>query len=161
MNAATITVTSPHAADIWYKGHPYTITWTSTSIPASTNIKINIFKDSINQANFKLQLTCTNTSLKSWTIPTSFENGTYYIRVKTEDNAVHGDSGAFTISEGGGYSGPIIGTERAPVEILDTVSVKAPINAPVRKLETTTKPITPAYKFQIQAIKPILNTPDR
>ena len=97
--AATITVTSPHSGDNWCKGSTHNITWTSTSIPASTNIKINIFKDSIKQANSKLQLTCTNTSLKSWTISTNFENGTYYIRVKTEDNVVHGDSGGFIITK--------------------------------------------------------------
>ena len=98
MNAATITVTSPHAADTWYKkGSTYNITWNSTDISASTNMKINIFKDAINTENFVEQLLSTNDHTESWHIGTGYATGTYYIRIKTEDNTAHGDSGAFTI----------------------------------------------------------------
>ena len=98
MSAATITVTSPHSGDTWYKGSTHNITWTSTGIPASTNMKINIFKNSIDPANFVEQLKGPNSGTKSWTIAGSYVNGTYYIRVKTADSAVHGDSGSFTIT---------------------------------------------------------------
>ena len=94
----TITVTSPDAGDTWYKGSTHNITWTTTGISASTNMKINIFKDSINQANFVEQFTSVNDGMQSWPIANSYATGTYYIRIKTADNATYGDSGAFTIS---------------------------------------------------------------
>jgi len=92
----SITVTNPHTGDIWYKGDTKTITWTKTGT-MSANVLINIFKNSINPANSVEQLTGANNGSKSWTIPNSYATGTYYIRVKTDDNAVYGDSSAFTI----------------------------------------------------------------
>jgi len=97
--AASITVTSPDAGDTWYKGSTHNITWTTTGISASTNMKINIFKDSINQANFVEQFTSVNDGMQSWPIANSYATGTYYIRIKTADNATYGDSGAFTITD--------------------------------------------------------------
>ena len=102
----TITVTSPHAGDTWYKGDTKIITWTSTDIPASTNMKINIFKDAIDPANFVEQLLSTNDHSESWPIGAGYVTGTYYIRIKTEDSATHGDSEAFTIKSCAVVVGP-------------------------------------------------------
>ena len=96
----SITIKSPHAGDIWYKGSTYTITWTSIGISVSTNLKINIFKGSIARANFVEQITCTNaTHSKNWTIANSYKTGIYYIRIKTDKGRAHGDSKAFTIGQ--------------------------------------------------------------
>ncbi len=94
----SVNVTSPAAGVTWNKGATKTITWTSPGCQ-SGDVKINIFKNSIDQANFVLQLTGPNTGSKSWTIPSNFDNGTYYIRVKTDpaETGCLGDSEAFTI----------------------------------------------------------------
>jgi len=93
----TITVTFPHSGSTLCKGRTYNITWDSTGVSASTNMKINIFKDSITQPNFVEQLLSTNDGTQSWSIASSYATGTYYIRIKTEDSTTHGDSVAFTI----------------------------------------------------------------
>jgi len=164
----SIRVISPNGGENWVKGTTHNITWTSSGITTGTFV-VWLYDGETSIGKIKLGIPCTDGAHSiSWIVGNLVVGGTAYsgsnfkIKVRQTSLAPKDFSDApFTISEGGGYSGPIIGTERAPVEILDTVSVKAPINAPVRKLETTTKPITPAYKFQIQAIKPILNTPDR
>ncbi len=95
----SIIITSPHAGDTWYKGHAYNITWNSSGIPASTNMKINIFKNSINTANFIEQITTINDGSENWLIGTGYVTGTFYIRIKTSDNAVHGDSDGFSVKK--------------------------------------------------------------
>jgi hypothetical protein len=67
------------------------------------NVKINIFKDSIDSANFVGQLTGPNTGSKSWPIPASYGAGRYILRIKGVDASgndigVHGDSALFNIS---------------------------------------------------------------
>ncbi len=97
----SITVTNPHTGDTWYKGKPYTITWTKVGT-TGVNVKINIFINSITPANFVEQLKGPNSESMSWTIPNSYATGTYYIRIKGVDSSwndvgVYGDSSAFTI----------------------------------------------------------------
>jgi hypothetical protein len=92
----SITVINPHTGSSWCKGSTYAIQWKRTGT-MSANVLINIFKNSINPANSVEQLTGLNSGLKNWTIPNSYTNGTYYIRVKTDDNAVYGDSSNFGI----------------------------------------------------------------
>ncbi len=94
----SVNVTSPAAGVTWNKDTAHNITWTSPGCQ-SGDVKINIFKDSIIQANFVLQLTGPNNGSKNWTVPNNFEDGTYYIRVKTDpaETGCLGDSGAFTI----------------------------------------------------------------
>jgi len=96
--AGTITVNSPTASTTWYKGNSYNITWTSSGC-TNQNIKINIFKNSITQANFVEQLTCSDTGSKSWSIPGSYQNGNYILRIKTDDNLCVGDSPVFMITD--------------------------------------------------------------
>ncbi len=94
----TITVTSPAAGSIWDKGSAQNITWRSSDC-SDTSIKINIFRNSILEANFVEQLTCTDTGSKSWTIPLSYTAGNYILRIKTADNLCRGDSGLFEIRD--------------------------------------------------------------
>lgn len=104
----SITVTSP-SGGTWYKGTTYNITWT-TSGCSSSSYKINIFRGSINTANFVEQLTQSGSTSKSWTIPMGYTSGTYYIRIKTDpaQTGCLGDSRAFTIdNEPTGESGSI------------------------------------------------------
>ncbi len=96
-SSPTITVTSPTLNDDWLKGNSYNITWTKTGTQ-SANIKINIFRNSISQGNFVEQLTGPNSGTYSWTIPTSYLNGAYILRIKTDDNKVSGDSDQFMIT---------------------------------------------------------------
>ena len=98
MLSQTITVTSPAAGSIWDKGSTHNITWRSSGC-RDTSIKINIFRNSILEANFVEQLLCTDTGSKSWTIPLSYTAGNYILRVKTADNLCRGDSGLFEIRD--------------------------------------------------------------
>jgi len=97
--SAGLTVNSP-SGGTWYKGTTHNITWTATGC-SSSSYKINIFRGSIDPANFVEQLTKTGTPTKSWTIPMSYTNGTYYIRIKTDpaQPGCQGDSAAFTITD--------------------------------------------------------------
>ncbi|MEN8154332.1 MAG: hypothetical protein ABFR75_09945 [Acidobacteriota bacterium] len=95
----SITVNQP-SGGTWYKGTTHNITWTATGC-SSTIYKINIFRGSIDPANFVEQLSKTGTPTKSWTIPMSYTNGTYYIRIKTDpaQTGCQGDSAAFQITD--------------------------------------------------------------
>jgi hypothetical protein len=53
--ATSITVNEPHNGTVWIRGDKITITWSKAG-STGVNVKINIFKDSIKQKNFKLQL---------------------------------------------------------------------------------------------------------
>jgi len=97
--SGTITVNQPNGQSQWKAGNSYVIHWTAANC-TDTNYVINIFKDSITQANFKMQLTCSNVTSKSWKIPYGYQ-GTHYIRVKTSDNQCVGDSAAFEILKSG------------------------------------------------------------
>ncbi len=100
MAAQSLSVNSPGAGVTWNKGTTHNITWTSPGCQ-SGDVKINIFKNSTDPANFVEQLTGPNTGSKSWTIPNTFQDGNYIIRVKTDpaEEGCFGDSGLFTIEE--------------------------------------------------------------
>lgn len=97
VSTPSITVTSPTSCDTWTKLKTYKIAWSKAGT-MSANVKINIFKDSINTANFVEQLTGPNTGSIDWTIPGTYTNGNYIIRVKTDDSAVLGDSSLFAVT---------------------------------------------------------------
>ena len=90
----TITVTNPHSGDTWYKGHTYTITWTKSGT-MNANVKIRLMRN----GSRVLPITdyTTNNGSFSWEVPSDLANGSYYIRVKTIDNAVYDDGEVFTI----------------------------------------------------------------
>ncbi len=94
-----ITITNPHSGTVWSKGSIHNITWTSRDC-TNQNVKINIFRNSVDQANFIEQLSSTlNTGYKSWAIRNNYVAGNYIIRIKTDDNTCKDDSETFTISE--------------------------------------------------------------
>jgi len=96
----TITVNQPNGQTKWKAGNTYMINWTAVGCESS-NYKINIFKDSITQANFKMQLTCSGVTTKSWKIPYNYK-GNYIIRVKTDlPGDCQGDSAVFEVLESG------------------------------------------------------------
>ena len=92
----SITVTSPRGGENWEKGIAHNITWTSSGC-TDTNVKINIFRNSIDTANFVEQITGPNSGTARWTIPAAYTTGRYILRVKTNDNICVGDSGVFNI----------------------------------------------------------------
>ncbi len=96
----SITITSPTASDSWNKSSTYNITWNKTGT-MSENIKINIFMNTTDPSNFVQQLTGPNTGSLSWTIPGTYANGSYIMRIKTDDSLVFDDSDLFTITDGG------------------------------------------------------------
>ncbi len=99
--APSITVTNPTGSSQWCRGQSSNITWTSSG-SLNANVKINIFKNSINQANFVQQLTATTASgSKSWAIPASAATGTYFVRIKEAVGTVYGDSPGFQVKDCG------------------------------------------------------------
>jgi hypothetical protein len=104
--SSSIEVKSPRKGDVWKRGKTYKIKWQKYG-NTGVNVKINIFKDSIKQTNFKLQLKGPNTGLMQWKIPANFATGTYILRMKGTDAAsndigVTGDSSQFKIIESSG-----------------------------------------------------------
>jgi len=96
----SITVTSPTSSDTWDKESTYDITWEKTGTQ-SANVKINVFRNSIDVANFVEQLTGPNSGSYSWTIPGTYATGNYILRLKTDDGLLSDDSDVFAISGGG------------------------------------------------------------
>ncbi|MEN8222652.1 MAG: Ser-Thr-rich GPI-anchored membrane family protein [Acidobacteriota bacterium] len=99
MTYAGVNITAP-SGGTWYKGSAYNITWDYPGCD-NTIVKINVFRNSIDVANFVEQLTGPNSGTYRWTIPMSYTNGTYYIRIKTDpaQTGCQGDSRAFTITD--------------------------------------------------------------
>ncbi|MEN8222858.1 MAG: hypothetical protein ABFR36_06320 [Acidobacteriota bacterium] len=94
----SIQVTSPQKDQVWYKGAKVQIKWTETGC-SSPYVKINIFKNSITQANFIEQLHPHNSGWTYWTIPTNYVSGKYILRIKADpaQTGCLGDSGVFHI----------------------------------------------------------------
>ncbi len=94
----SINVTSPQAGNNLYKRSFFNITWRSSGC-TDRNVKINIFRNSINQANFVEQLTGPNNGTMRWEIASTYTAGNYILRIKTADNECIGDSPVFNINE--------------------------------------------------------------
>ncbi len=98
VSAQSISVQSPKPNDLYFTGGKIKIIWTNSGC-TSSNVKVNIFHDSISTANFVEQLTGQNSGNLEWKIPSDLAEGNYILRVKTdpaEDGCV-GDSGLFVI----------------------------------------------------------------
>ena len=93
----SITVTSPHAGDTWYKGDTKTIAWTKTGSMGNF-VKIKLRNSTSTAVVLDIISHIPNNGNYSWEIPTSVASGNYVIRVRTMDNAVYGDSTVFTIA---------------------------------------------------------------
>ncbi len=111
--AATILVLEPRTGATWYVKNPNPayhsdnfIKWKSPGV-SSSEIVIELYKDVILPAHLKLSFIRPNTGMTHWEIPDYIESGYYYIRIKTPDNSVHGDSGRFEIRN------PVLDKKRA------------------------------------------------
>ena len=93
----SITVTSPHSGDTWYKGHTYTITWTKSG-SMDSQVKITLYKPDLTTLQMIIVRPTNNDGSYPWHIPSSLPSGQYVVRVKTMDNAVYDNSGVFTIT---------------------------------------------------------------
>jgi hypothetical protein len=96
---ATITVTSPAAGISWCKDNAYTITWTqSGGMQATVAIRLRVAGSS--EADPAAATICNgdpNDGSYSWKIPNSIPDGQYFIRVRTDDSTVIGDSAPFKV----------------------------------------------------------------
>jgi hypothetical protein len=101
---ATITVTSPAAGVSWCKSSTYTITWIkSGDMQATAAIRLRTAGSSESDpAALAIADGTANDGSYSWTVPNSIPDGQYFIRVRTDDSTVIGDSGTFTVSTCGG-----------------------------------------------------------
>lgn len=96
--AAAITVTSPAAHATWTVGQTQVITWTKTG---NMDDRVKIILRSGNSLVMTISGDTANDGEYSWTVPASITAGPeyqYYVRVKTLDNAVQGNSGDFAIT---------------------------------------------------------------
>lgn len=98
LSAQAITVNQPSHGDIWVKGKPGGIVWTSTgSLP--NQVRISLRNAASTAEVLVIADPAPNTSPYTlWTPPASVPDGTYVIRVKAKGVAVHGDSVPFVIS---------------------------------------------------------------
>jgi len=97
--AQTITVTSPTGGDSWCPGTPHTITWTKTGrMQATVAIRLRA-ADSPESAPAVVTIANgeANDGSFPWTVPASVAPGEYFIRVRTDDSTVIGDSPVFKI----------------------------------------------------------------
>jgi hypothetical protein len=95
----TITVTSPAAGNEWCLGSTQTITWTkSGAMQATAGIRLRA-EGSAPGAEPALYIVdgTANDGSYSWMIPNTVAPGNYFIRVKTVDGTVVGDSANFKI----------------------------------------------------------------
>ncbi len=92
----SIKILSPRAGAILFKGNTYTITWTKTGT-MNANVKIRLMQNG--KKVMGITDSTPNDGSHPWTVPTNLTPGTYYIRVKTIDNAVYDDGEKFTIAD--------------------------------------------------------------
>ncbi len=99
--AQTIHVTSPNASTPWCIGGSYTITWTkSGSMPATVAIKLRRAgaPDSEMSVWSLTDSTGNSGSYVTGAVPASVPAGSYFIRVRTNNPSVIGDSVVFPVS---------------------------------------------------------------
>lgn len=95
LGGQTITVTSPAVGNTWANGQTQNIVWTKSG-NMDTRVLIRLRQG--DSALMTLSADTGNDGSFSWAIPTTVLPGQYYIRVRTLDGAVKGDSGTFTIA---------------------------------------------------------------
>jgi hypothetical protein len=96
--AQTITVTSPNGAP-WCLGSTYTIAWTKTgTMQATVAIRLRAAGSSESEpAALAIANGEANDGSYSWPVPNTLAPGNYFIRVRTDDSTVIGDSPTFAI----------------------------------------------------------------
>ena len=98
--AQTITVTSPAAGAMWLMKSSHAITWTSTGLMKAT-VAIRLRRAGSPEseaATLAIANGEANDGAFSWTVPDTVAPGNYFIRVRTDDSSVIGDSGTFSIA---------------------------------------------------------------
>ncbi|SVD12305.1 uncharacterized protein METZ01_LOCUS365159, partial [marine metagenome] len=87
-----ITVTSPNGGETWQLGSIHNITWSSSDV--SGNVKIELYQGG--SSNQIIAGTTSNSGSYSWTIPTSYNEGSdYTVRVSSiSDGTVYDESDA-------------------------------------------------------------------
>jgi hypothetical protein len=100
---ASISVVNPAAGAIWFQEKPYAITWTSTNV-TQTGMAIRLRRSGSPEsepAALAIADGVANNFYYAWTVPATLAPGSYFVRVRTDDSAVIGDSAAFTIKGSG------------------------------------------------------------
>ncbi|MBN1364273.1 MAG: hypothetical protein JW976_05640 [Syntrophaceae bacterium] len=104
---ASIIVTSPVATDDWCIGNPYMINWTKSG-PMQATVAIRL-REAGSPESAAATVTIANGTANDgshpWTVPVSVAPGNYFIRVRTDDSTVIGDSANFEVKD---CSGPSI-----------------------------------------------------
>ncbi len=92
-----ITVNAPKASDSITAGSTYFIKWNTKAANVSF-VKINIFRNSIKQANFVEQIKSANNGSAKWVLSKKITPGNYAVRIKSSsNNKIWGDSGVFKV----------------------------------------------------------------
>jgi C1A family cysteine protease len=92
----TITVTCPVLGNIWYRGGTYPILWTSVGVPAA-NVAIQLMRGSTQVKS--IANPAANDGAYSWKVPNGLAaRSDYFIRVRTTNGQVKGDSDLFSVS---------------------------------------------------------------
>ena len=95
----TITVTSPKEEDSWRTGTEHAIAWTkSGAMQATVAIRLRAAGSlESDPATLAIADGTANDGYFSWKVPGSVAPGSYFIRVRTVDSSVTGDSATFKI----------------------------------------------------------------
>lgn len=97
VTGSTIQVASPFTGAAWKKGTTQIIQWTSAG-PQSSLVRIQVLRSGVLVKEIATDVA--NSGSYGWGIPTNLATGAgYKIRVKTMDNQVKGDSGAFSLTK--------------------------------------------------------------
>jgi len=131
LTAQEITVNSPAAGVTWEKGQSKSITWAKSGT-MDPNVKITL-RNPDDSLHSVITMSTPNDGNYPWVIPASIPDGSYMIRVKTTDNQVWDNSGAFTIATGSSIP------EFKPVGTLQAHLIKTPD----LKVTITPTPVSP------------------
>jgi len=93
LGAAEIVVTNPATGANWCQNSEHQITWTSSG-RMDSNVKIILRTDRV---ILTISESTANDGSFVWRVPATLAPGNYFVRVKTVDNAVQGDSSAFSL----------------------------------------------------------------
>lgn len=122
--AASITVSSPGIADIWFTGNTYTIMWTNTGTIANVKISYDCL---ICSTDGVIVASTPNTGSYSWNLPSSLRTDQYYtVRVTdVSDLNMYEDSIPFLVRAGTNMTPLIIGVVVGIVILVIVIAVVA------------------------------------
>ncbi len=95
ITAPYISVSSPIAGDIWYKGETKAVTWTEIGA-TSSYVKIQLYHGTV--LTKTIATSAPNSGTFNWAIPKALTARTdYYLKISTTDGKASGNSGVFTL----------------------------------------------------------------